>query len=395
MYVFAVLMFIFFVSAVYGFIEFYLHQKRVASIPVRIHVNGTRGKSSVTRLIGAALRESGIKTITKVTGTYPRLILDDGSEVAIFRKSDANIIEQLSVVKLAAEKKVQALVVECMAVQPRYQWITEHKMIHSTIGVITNVRLDHVDVMGYSLDEICDSLSSTIPPGKILFTSENVLFDRLKKNSEMKNTKIFRTDEYFVTDDEMNGFNYLEHRENVALVLKVCEHLGISRDVALSGMYKALPDAGALKISVVNSFQKKISFINAFAANDPQSTLAIWEKIKYENKLNGLKIILLNTRQDRLERAKQLSRMVAVNLNNDFDYLILIGHSTEIVEDLSVRNGVKRNKLVNLGWTDPDTVFESIMSLTDKEATVFAIGNMGGMGGKTAEHFENKSLVYD
>ena len=89
----------------YGIIEFALHQKRIYSIPIRIHVNGTRGKSSVTRLIGAALRQGGFKTITKVTGTYPRLILEDGTETNIYRKTEANIIEQLSVIKLASRRK--------------------------------------------------------------------------------------------------------------------------------------------------------------------------------------------------------------------------------------------------------------------------------------------------
>lgn len=44
---------------VYGLYEFTLHRQRVASIPIRIHVNGTRGKSSVTRLIAAGLRAGG------------------------------------------------------------------------------------------------------------------------------------------------------------------------------------------------------------------------------------------------------------------------------------------------------------------------------------------------
>jgi hypothetical protein len=34
-----------------GFIESRLHRQRLARIPHRIHVNGTRGKSSVARLI--------------------------------------------------------------------------------------------------------------------------------------------------------------------------------------------------------------------------------------------------------------------------------------------------------------------------------------------------------
>jgi len=38
----------------------------------RIHVNGIRGKSSVTRLIAAALREGKVKTLGKTTGTAAR-----------------------------------------------------------------------------------------------------------------------------------------------------------------------------------------------------------------------------------------------------------------------------------------------------------------------------------
>jgi UDP-N-acetylmuramyl tripeptide synthase len=82
-------------------VEYRQHQKRLRTFPVRIHVNGTRGKSSVTRLIGAGLRAGGLQALTKVTGTYPRIILPNGKEVAVYRKAGANIIEQVKVVKLA------------------------------------------------------------------------------------------------------------------------------------------------------------------------------------------------------------------------------------------------------------------------------------------------------
>ena len=291
MYVFTTLLIIFIISATYGIIEFALHQKRIFSIPIRIHVNGTRGKSSVTRLIGAALRQGGIKTITKVTGTYPRLILEDGSEVKIYRKAEANIIEQLSIVKLATERKAQAIVIECMAIQPQYQWITEAKMIHSTIGLITNVRLDHVDVMGYSLPEIAAALSRTIPHNQHLFTAEKQTLKEIREISKKQNTFLHISDASSVTDEEMIGFCYIEHKENVALALSVSEFIGVDRKVALEGMYKAIPDAGVLKLSKVVAFGKKINFFNAFAANDPQSTLMIWKKIKSDIVLKGLKII--------------------------------------------------------------------------------------------------------
>ncbi len=395
MYVFTVLLILFVLATIFGVTEYFLHQKRIYSIPIRIHINGTRGKSSVTRLLGSALSESGIKTVTKVTGTFPRIILDDGNEVEIFRKAGANIIEQLSVVKLAAERKAQAIVLECMALQPQYQEITETKMIHATIGVITNVRLDHIEVMGYSLPEIASALSKTIPAEQHLFTSEEIMFPLLKASAEKKRTSIHQAVSETVTAEEMSRFNYIEHKENVALVLSVCEHLGIDRETALNGMYKAIPDAGALNSLQLEYSGKKINFYNAFAANDPQSTIMILNRMKEENRFSGTKIILFNSRQDRLDRAKQLSEMTGKYFSGFLDYLVLMGQPTDFVENLSVANGVKRNKILNLGMTEPENVFDSILACTEIESTVVAIGNMGGMGAAVVELFEHRSLVHD
>jgi gamma-polyglutamate synthase len=395
MYVIYVLLVLFFILVIYGVVEYFLHQRRVYSIPIRIHVNGTRGKSSVTRLIGAALSEAGIRTITKVTGTYPRLILEDSTEADIYRKTSANIIEQLSIVKLAAERKTEALVVECMALQPQYQEITEKKMIHATIGIITNVRLDHVEIMGYSLEEIASALAKTIPARAFCFTSEEQMLPILKKSADAKKSTLIQTVPESVTDSEMSGFKYMEHKENVALALAVCSHLSISRETALKGMYKANPDAGVLQVYSLFTENKNINFYNAFAANDPQSTMMILRRIKSEGKLKGNVIVLLNTREDRLDRARQLSVMTGRNLSDDLHYLILIGQATGMVESLCIQSGVAGNRILNLGWTDPQNVYSAIISCTEKESTVLALGNMGGMGAKVAEMFEQRSYIYD
>ena len=209
MHVFFLLLVLVTVASVVGVIEFARHQKRIYSIPIRIHVNGTRGKSSVTRLIGAALNEGGIKTITKVTGTYPRLILEDGTESSIYRKTNANIIEQLGIVKFVAERKAKALVIECMALEPQYQSITETQMIHATIGVITNVRLDHVDVMGYTLHEIASVLGRTIPKNQYFFTSENQIPEVFQKIANQKKATMHLSEASSVSDDEMKPFSYI------------------------------------------------------------------------------------------------------------------------------------------------------------------------------------------
>ena len=62
-----------------------------------------------------------------------------------------------------------------MAVQPEYQWVTEQKMIKSTIGVITNVRPDHLDEMGLTLHDNTMSLSNTVPlNGKLVTVQGDV-----------------------------------------------------------------------------------------------------------------------------------------------------------------------------------------------------------------------------
>ncbi|MCK9399396.1 MAG: poly-gamma-glutamate synthase PgsB [Bacteroidales bacterium] len=391
MYSFYILLAIIIIAVVAGIIEYFRHQERVYSIPIRIHINGTRGKSSVTRLIGAGLRAGGISNITKVTGTFPRLINEDGTETYIHRKTAANILEQLSIVKYAASRKVQALVMECMALQPQYQTITEHHMIHSNIGVMTNIRLDHTDVMGHTLPEIADTLGRTIPKNEHLFTSENVIPQTLKKMADERNTVSHFIDPQSVSPEEMKGFRYIEHRENVSLALAVCQHLEIDRETALKGMYQAIPDAGALMAYRVEAFHKRLVFYNAFAANDPDSTFIIWQKIRGEIGFEGLRIVLLNTRQDRLYRARQLAEMAGTKLEDETDYLILIGQSTDVVENMAINYGLPKKKILNLGYTTPEKVFEKVLSVTEKMSTIIAIGNMGGMGAETAEFFKHRS----
>ncbi len=392
MYTSYVLLLFLILFMVYGVIEYHRHQRMVRSISIRVHVNGTRGKSSVTRLIGAGLRAGGIKTITKVTGTYPRLILEDGRDVHIHRRGDANIIEQVAIVRFAAERNAQALVVECMALEQLYQRLVERQMLHATVGVITNVRLDHIDIMGRTLPQIASVLAETIPAGKPLFTAEHVVSDVLRRFAEKKNSTLICTTEDSVSREEMNGFGYIEHRENVALALAVCQHLGVDRQVALRGMYGATPDAGALKRFVVQAFGKRLVFYNAFAANDPDSTYLVWKRLRDEIGFEGTRIVLLNTRQDRMDRARQLAELAGKKLTHDMDYLMLIGQCPEVVRGMAIRYGVDADRILTVGWTTPEHVFEQVLQATNAVSTIVAIGNMGGMGGRVADFFENRSL---
>jgi poly-gamma-glutamate synthase PgsB/CapB len=281
---------------------------------------------------------------------------------------------------------LDALIIECMALQPIYQIVTERQMIHATIGIITNVRLDHLDVMGPGLMDVAKALGNTIPAGQHFFTAENRIYPYLAKIANDKNCIPFQSDLNNVSDEEMSGFGYIEHKENVALALAVCKHLGVDRQVALKGMYNAIPDEGVLTRTIIDKEGKKITFYNAFAANDPESSLMIWNNIMTRTSPEDQRIVMLNTREDRLDRARQLTEMVGTSIK--IDYLILVDQRSEIVNDMALKNNIPEEKIVNIGWTKPEDVFKKVMSVISEKATIVAIGNMGGMGADVVKYFE-------
>jgi len=108
-----VLIVVFFIIVLFGLVEALSHKQNLSKLPIRIHVNSTRGKSSVA-FASFPPRASG-RQESSPTGTLARMILADASEYSIFRPCGANIIEQVRIVSIAASLHVQAIVLECMA----------------------------------------------------------------------------------------------------------------------------------------------------------------------------------------------------------------------------------------------------------------------------------------
>ena len=357
---------------VFGYIELYIHKISLKKIPIRIHVNGTRGKSSVTRLIAAGLREGGLNTFAKTTGTIPRIINNVGNDVELHRLRSASIGEQIKLIRYFSKYKPDALVIECMAVNPQYQWISEHKIVNSTIGVITNVRPDHLDEMGTTIEDIALSLSNTIPYESIVFTSENEHLEPLKRVADERNTVLEVSDKKSIGSDYTNQLSFIEHPENIELALKVCKEVGVKRDVVLKGILKAQPDPGALFIWNIKFENNRNKFVSAFAANDPNSTMKVWELISEGR--NDKKCIFLNTRNDRRYRTIQLIDLVFNHIKPDL--FIIRAHDIDSI----IKNYSKSNiKLIIYDMeTSPKKVVNTIKDLNNH--LVVGIGNMVGWG---------------
>jgi poly-gamma-glutamate synthase PgsB/CapB len=189
-------------------------------------------------------------------------------------------------------------------------------MIQSTMSVITNIRPDHLDEMGSTMEDIALSLSNTIPFDGTLVTAEKDVLEPLERVAESRNSKVDVVDAKSISEDYMDKFPFLEHAENVALALQVCKDAGVAEELALSGMLKTNPDPGALVIWNLDFQDRLHHFVSAFAANDPKSTLQIWNML--ENRIGDRSTcIFLNTRFDRRYRTNQLINLVLNEIQPD------------------------------------------------------------------------------
>ncbi|MGI5223526.1 poly-gamma-glutamate synthase PgsB [Actinoallomurus sp. CA-142502] len=351
------------------------HTRNLERIPVRILVNGIRGKSSVTRLTAGALRGPGRTVVAKTTGSAARFIAPDAAEMPIPRRFGVvNVIEQLGVVRRAAELAATFLVAECMAVQPDLQELNQNRLIRSTIGIITNVRLDHVEEMGPGLEDIARSLSRSMPWGGVCFTTEREHFSVLALEAMRRNCTLIRVNPENVTDAEMRGFDWITFKDNVVLALAVARYLGVSRREALAGMYAAPPDPGVLRVERRQVGAAELQAVNLFAANDPQSTLMNIDRLN----LAGRDVqVVINCRPDRMERNAQMGEIVAAI---DPSQVYLIGSPTRSA--LRAISPSYRPRVVDLGGeehTGP-ALLERIGARLRPATTLLMIGNIHGRG---------------
>lgn len=377
-----------------GIVEAVAHRRVLAKLPIRIHVAGTRGKSSVTRLIAAGLREGGIRTAAKTTGTLARMIIPDGREFPVFRPAGANIIEQARIASTAAAQGAEAWVVECMALQPLLHWIAESMFVRATHAVITNARPDHLEVMGPGPVDVAKALAGMVPRKAVLYTAERVHLDVFQAAADDRGTRLVAVSEEDVaaiTPEDMSGFSYTEHAENVALALRVLADLGVARDVALKGMWAGRPDPGALTEHVVEFFGRRIVFVNAFAANDPQSTGLIWNIAKNRHPEVQKTVAVFNMRADRPARTAQLAG--EAEFWREADDVVLIGSGAYSFARVAAQAGVDTNRFIFADHDATDQIFEQIVGACDAPLTmVIGMGNIGGPGIPLVNYFKNRAL---
>ncbi|MFF6976920.1 poly-gamma-glutamate synthase PgsB [Streptomyces sp. NPDC008343] len=368
-----------------GIIEQRRHYAALHTIPSRVLVNGIRGKSSITRLCAGALRGGDLVTVAKTTGTAARFIHPDATEEPVYRKFGiANVVEQIGIVRRAATYRPDALVIECMAVMPALQEVNQSKLIRSTIGVLCNVREDHLAEMGPTLDDVARSLCRSMPEDGICVTAEKERFHILQEEADARDCRLIYADPETVTDEELRGFSWFTFKENVAIALVVADLLGIERKVALQGMYDAPPDPGVLSVEkYVAPDGKRLAFANVFAANDPESTLMNINQLLDLGAIRRPLNVVINCRPDRVERNGQMGEIIP---DLQPDNVFVIGHPSKSAIDAIPADW--RDRAVDLGGERraADEFMPTLLGRMSDGSSLVAIGNIHGQGEELLEY---------
>lgn len=362
-----------------------LVMKRIRSvIPVRLVVVGTRGKTSVTRMIASGLRESGVRVLAKTTGSEARIVLPDGEELRIRRWGVNTPLEQRRILRLAARQRCDAIVMEAMSIRPESLRAELTQIIRPQTVVITNTYEDHIgDVGGPAA-----AFSLAIPSGATALVPADFPL-RERTRLERRNVP-YRVVEPSEAESLIEHLAHPEWPQNLALALVACETIGVSRELALQGMGHVRMDVGSLQAWLLRDADSTAVWmaINAFAANDPRSTMAALERsLSRWPASKGSVVGLLNLRSDRADRTAQW--MKELDLSQDtFERLVVCGSVPMLAQRWLAR---QFGESVAVARTrDPRKIMAVATRLSPSGGHLFGFGNIGDVGIRLVEYWHQE-----
>jgi gamma-polyglutamate synthase len=362
------------------------------SIPLIITVTGTRGKSSVVRMLASVLRENGKVVLAKTTGSAAKYIMPDASEVDVPRNRLISIIEQKNLIKKAAKIGAECVVAEIMSIHPENHFIESQQILKPNIVVITNTRKDHTETMGETTEKIASILSLDITNNSTCFIPQNEnrsIFTAAVRNMKGSLVQVTNGISSAIQNKSQQMLNR-EFVENLDLVYAVAKHLKIENRVISDGILKTRHDIGKFKIWKYKLEKKnKIYYlVNAFSANDPESTFQVVAKLQELLPAASRKLIgLLTLRTDRGDRTLQWIEVLKNGKFDVFRKIFVTGTHSNIVKR-------KVNRVSSLKPTQPFKIMETILAESENQTMIFGFGNMAGIGRQLVDYWNEIGEEY-
>ena len=380
---------LFFVLVIISFIllllEYLSIRYCVKKIPLRILVNGTRGKSSVTKYIASGLRTADKKVMAKITGIIPTIIYPDGSGKIIKRIGPARIHEQFKIIKKASKLSVDCLILECMSITPELQKL-ESKIFKPNIYVITNIRNDHQEQMGNEEDQvkaICDS----IPLNSTVVTGEKKYLSQIEISAKSKNSSVV----YAADDFDFKNIDVPENvfKSNILIALAACKAAKVEKAESEKSVLEMIKNSEKALFEF-SCDDKKIRFLNGFAVND---VLSAQEFIDYwETKIDGFNHLnfIFNSRSDRPLRSVAFAKWFGSIKN--LDRIIITGNHAPRTKLELIRNGIESKKIVIWKRNKIENAMVSLKQIADPVSNFIGLGNIAGDGLLLIDSLKKNSL---
>lgn len=341
-------------------------------IPLRIHVHGTRGKSSTVRDCARLLREQGLTVLAKTTGDAPEYILPDGSVVPVRRIGPPRIQEHVAILRKAARLGADVVVAEGMALAPENVWQSE-MILSATHAVITNTRPDHAECMGSGRLGVVRTLGLMIPQDHMLLTAAEEGAHQLAEMAERKNCSVTEVD----SPSSRHQPGCLAH----ALAAAVLAERPASAPCIL-------PAEKGTECAELFSQDVPVRFLDLFSTNDVESSALLWKEQRHD--ADWLRVALLATRADRPLRTRDFLEWLLAR--EDFDFLLPLGGHAGYVW---LRAGRCRRLMKLNPWLDPSRGVEKLATLAAlqgrKGVELIGLGNCHGMGKKWRDTLTRKN----
>ncbi|MDP2956114.1 MAG: Mur ligase family protein [Longimicrobiales bacterium] len=395
-----------------------------SSVPLRIAVTGTRGKTTVVRLLASVLREDGRAVLAKTTGSEPCLVLPDGSVERIRRRGPASILEQKALLHRAARLRADAVVAEVMSIHAENHAVEGTRILVPHLVLATNFLVDHTEAQGNTRGEVGAALALAVPEGATVLVPEGACPASFRSAVEAAGGTLVEvpagTGVAVPVGRAGEGAPapFPPFPVNLDLVVAAARRLGVGEEAIRRGIASARHDVGALGVwkapgqagAERGAAAPPVHLVNAFAANDPESTMRVYDEVM--ERLGSPRgavpdsgpmrcVGLLSLRADRGDRTLQWADALANGLLDRFDALLVTGmHAAALERRVRQARGRMPGRTRTAGSGPPPIrvlrrgsaerlTRAALAELGASGGVVFGFGNIGGLGTKLVEHWSS------
>ena len=255
---------------------------------IKVLVTGSRGKSTIVRLLHTALVHAGFESHARITGVVPRHIMANGSRV-ILRSAGAHVEEMRWWLNRLPDS-AQAVVLENSAITPELQNLAG-QWLKPDVTVLSNTLADHQESWGPDQHHAAEVLVAGVPrAGRLVLPMGYRQDKRLMKLVSQRRCEAVFAEPASDIEPEYRAVN-------LGLAIETIRQLGLAEDGAIKAMSEMPGDRYDFDVLDFDGAHLAM----AFSANDICSTRSLFKSLQWPE--SGTRLIY-NHRSDRPARLK-------------------------------------------------------------------------------------------